>query len=83
MTCKELVAFLNDYREQRLPADVAADLEKHLELCPPCRAYLRSYEETIKLGRDAIATADDEACREMPEHLVEAILRLRGSGRED
>lgn len=53
MTCKDAVALLADFLDQTLPAEAGADLEAHLEDCPPCRAYLRTYARTRGLVADA------------------------------
>lgn len=53
MTCRELVDLLADYLEQSLAGDVAAELERHLADCAPCRAYLATYARTRALGAEA------------------------------
>ncbi|HEU4371727.1 MAG TPA: zf-HC2 domain-containing protein [Methylomirabilota bacterium] len=53
MTCRELVDLLADYLEQSLAGDVAAELERHLVDCAPCRAYLATYARTRALGAEA------------------------------
>ena len=53
MTCRELIEVLAEYLEPSLPADVAASLERHLNDCAPCRAYLATYERSRALGADA------------------------------
>ena len=57
MTCKELIEdFLADYLDATLCPEVVADLERHLERCPPCVAYLNTYKQTRELvGRTAPA----------------------------
>lgn len=50
MTCRELIDVLADYLEQSLPGDVAAELERHLADCAPCRAYLATYARTREIG---------------------------------
>jgi predicted anti-sigma-YlaC factor YlaD len=47
LTCKEVILdYLADYLDATLSGEVLADLERHLETCAPCRAYLRTYQET-------------------------------------
>ncbi len=74
MTCRELSEFLSDYLERSLPPDVSAAFERHLKLCPPCVSYLRSFEETIRLGKDACKGCDPP---EVPEELIRAVLKAR------
>ena len=50
LTCKELILdFLADYLDATLSPDIAADLERHLAICEPCVAYLRTYRKTREL----------------------------------
>ena len=74
MTCEELVEFLSRYVEKDLPPDQAAEFEKHVGACPPCEAYLDSFQTTLKLGKDACASEEAEP---IPERLVQAILAAR------
>jgi anti-sigma factor RsiW len=48
-SCSRLVSLLLDYLEERLPAEVRADLEGHLARCPNCVAYVRTYRSTVSL----------------------------------
>ena len=68
MTCKEFILdFLADYLDATLSPEVVAELEQHLEECPPCLAYLNTYKKTRDLVKEA-APAD------MPQEM-KAILR--------
>jgi anti-sigma factor RsiW len=53
MTCKEAIDVLGDYLEHLLTEDLAAELERHLRDCAPCRAYLSTYRKTRELTRKA------------------------------
>ena len=77
ITCRELLDFLYLYLENELPGDRRHEFERHLGVCDPCREYIRQYEESIRLGRDAFADADAPADEAAPEELVQAILRTR------
>jgi len=77
MTCRELIDFLMDYRAGALPEAQCASFEAHLELCPPCVDYLRTYEETVRLGKGACNNPDDAVSEEVPDELVQAILSAR------
>ncbi|HEX9821906.1 MAG TPA: zf-HC2 domain-containing protein [Methylomirabilota bacterium] len=67
MTCRELIDVLADYLEQSLGGDVAAELERHLADCAPCRAYLATYARARAIGAEAQRV-------EMPEEMK---VRLR------
>ena len=50
--------------------------EWHIAECPDCPVYLKSYEETIKLGKAVFADPDASVPKET-EKLVQAILASR------
>jgi anti-sigma factor RsiW len=79
MRCGELVQFLLDYLEGELPPDVAASFRDHLDKCPPCLVYLRTYQQTILTARRALC--DDKPCSmpKVPEEMIRAILDARAS----
>ena len=74
MTCREFSDFIGDYLDDELPSTVKLGFEGHLEVCPNCRRYLRSYEETVRLGRQAFEDGNAMLPPEVPEELVAAIL---------
>jgi predicted anti-sigma-YlaC factor YlaD len=51
LSCQECAEFLDDYLTGSLDAEVAATFEVHLEKCPPCRDFLESYKDTIRIGK--------------------------------
>jgi anti-sigma factor RsiW len=75
VTCRDVIEFLMDYCDGELPDGERALFEAHLANCPDCVAYLKSYEETVRLEREAF-----EPPGEMPEGLVRAILAARKRG---
>ncbi len=77
MPCREVIEFLADYLSDALPPEQRAAFDAHLQRCPECVAYLRSYEETIKVGKQA-CTGSDARSDAVPEELVQAILAARG-----
>lgn len=80
MTCREAIAFLNDYLEGDLPQATRHEFDRHLGLCEACRAYLRTYGDIVRtghaLGHDPAADAADV----IPDELVAAILASRPTG---
>ena len=74
MTCREVADFLADYVAGTLTADVRAQFDRHLSVCPNCRAFLATYRATIGLGRQAFFRPDADAHTEVPPELVSAIL---------
>ncbi|HXX71598.1 MAG TPA: sigma-70 family RNA polymerase sigma factor [Candidatus Acidoferrum sp.] len=51
--CKELFAQLSNYLDEELDDSLCDELEKHLDGCEPCQAFLSSLEKSIQLCRTA------------------------------
>lgn len=79
LTCREFADFLWKYREGELPADQRLRFDAHLSVCPPCVAYLHTYEQAVRLGKRSF-DALDEPVPEVPEDLVQAVLEARDRG---
>jgi len=81
LTCREFVEFLGDYLAGELPPEQREAFNAHLALCPSCVAYMKTYQQTIRLGRAVFRQSDDELSeQDMPEELVRAILDARQKG---
>jgi anti-sigma factor RsiW len=73
--CKRIFAMLSDYLNTDLPVKNCRELERHLEGCAPCIAYLESLKTTV------------EACRRYQVRKIpapskrvrEALLKLRSA----
>ena len=50
MNCRESIDVLADYLDATLTPDVLAQLEAHLRVCAPCRAYLATYKRSAELA---------------------------------
>jgi len=50
MNCREVIDALADYLDATLTPDVMAQLEAHLGVCAPCRAYLATYKRSAELA---------------------------------
>ncbi|HWP67020.1 MAG TPA: zf-HC2 domain-containing protein [Candidatus Limnocylindria bacterium] len=48
-TCEDVVAILHDYFEGRLDPALAAIVGHHLEDCPDCEAFARTYGTVVRL----------------------------------
>ncbi len=49
--CRELFAELSDYLDGALDDQLCEELEKHMDGCQPCQAFLQSLEQTIEQCR--------------------------------
>ena len=81
MTCRQLTDFIVDYRTGMLTPDERAQFEAHIAECPDCAAYLKGYEDTIRLARGAFANRGDPVPADVPAELVRAILAARPRAR--
>jgi len=50
LTCREAIAIMGEYLEAALGDDVITALERHLQDCPACLAYLNTYRKTRDLA---------------------------------
>ena len=69
MICRDAIDVLADYLDGTMAPDLAAELERHLADCAPCRAYLATYRKTRALGMAAARV-------EMPEEMQERLRRF-------
>lgn len=74
MTCREFVEFLDDYLSDELPGEVRVTFDRHLAGCADCRAYLRSYESTIRHAKAVSAEPEGAVPDGVPEDLIRSIL---------
>ncbi len=77
MNCREFVEFLMSYLDDELQGESREVFERHLEACPPCMTYLRTYEQTVELGRCACQDPTGPVPDEVPRALIDAILEAR------
>jgi anti-sigma factor RsiW len=67
MTCATEVALIGDYLASRLSSRVLNAFEKHLEDCPDCASFLRTYKKTIEATRSFLRL---ESAQRRPPHLA-------------
>ena len=81
LTCRQLVSSLGDYLDPRYPQGERDRLEGHVARCAACCAYAESYRATVELARLVLRGAEGTTtAEELPEELVETILRPREAG---
>lgn len=74
LTCQELIEFLDDYVEQRLPPARRAMFDDHLfRCCAHCREYLEEYVATVRLTRALSAGGAGAEEAAVPQELLEAV----------
>ena len=77
LTCRDVVEFLMDYVAHELDPAQRHAFEAHLAECDECVAYIRSYEQTVRLGTAAFDDLDQAAAAHLPKGLVQAVLAAR------
>ena len=73
LSCRELVAFLNDYLDGLLPPERRTLFERHLAVCPDCAIYLDSYRTSMELGVRALMRGDTLLQGPVPPDLIRSI----------
>lgn len=70
-----------DYLTGELPPESRQAFDRHLSRCPNCDEYLRQYRDSMRAGRLAFASPDDDLPAEVPDDLVKAVMAaLRSTG---
>lgn len=79
ITCVEFENFILAYLDGELDARKKVIFELHLKVCHECRNYLEAYRRTVSLGKAVFESPHAPLPRNVPEDLVQAILRARSS----
>jgi predicted anti-sigma-YlaC factor YlaD len=66
MTCAQAIAKLAEYLDAELTPALLVELEAHLDVCEPCRAYLSTYRRAKDLAtKVSRVTMPDEMRRRL------------------
>ncbi len=49
--CQECIDLLVDYLDGELPSERARALDIHLDLCPSCVSFVKTYQGTVDVAR--------------------------------
>ncbi len=75
ITCREFEDFVIDYLDGQLSERHRRVFEMHIRLCRECREYLTAYQQSIEAGRAVFSASDDPVPDDVPEDLINAILK--------
>jgi anti-sigma factor RsiW len=78
--CRDLVELLIDFVSGELPPEYRDQVEQHLRVCPPCVAYLASYQTTIRLTRQLPCEPPPPEVAERLQAALAACQHLRPPG---
>lgn len=77
ITCRVFIEFLDDYIAGSQPQPVRDEFEQHIASCRQCDDYLRTYRDTVKLGKAAFQLSTNAPVPpEVPDELVQAVLAI-------
>lgn len=68
-TCKEVVDAITEYVEGGMPDAARTDLERHLQDCPMCRAFLSTYKASSLAARESLR-------KEVPQEVADRVKRF-------
>ncbi len=77
VSCRTFVEFLMEYLSGGLPPAERDEFDEHLSACVACVAYMKTYSDTIALGKAAFEDLDADVPEGVPEDLVKAIVAAR------
>lgn len=77
LTCRDFVAFLDDYLSGGLSSGQRAAFDAHMAQCPSCVNYSRTYLEALRVAKAAFGCPDEPLSADVPEELVQAVLAAR------
>jgi len=64
MSCRELVALVTEYLEDTMPHSERIRFERHIAVCPPCRAHLEQMRATIRASGELTEESISPSARE-------------------
>jgi len=70
-TCEEVVNVLSDYLEGTLDPELAAIITRHLQDCPDCDAFMRTYAATVRMTGELTTEEIPEALRQRVRYALE------------
>jgi anti-sigma factor RsiW len=80
MLCKDIVENIMGYIDAELDHETLVELEKHLDMCPECMAFIRTYKRMLtltgKLKEKSFVTPEVRSrLKELLSSKIKSILR--------
>ncbi len=83
ITCREFEGFISSYLDGELSDRLRSRFDMHMRICRECRQYLQAYQRTIEVGQAVFTSPDEPVPDDVPESLINTILKLREEGKVD
>ena len=74
--CKAMFAELSDYLDEQLDDSLCEELERHMNGCEPCQAFVATLEATIEQCRNSAVECAPAKTARLREELVQQYQRL-------
>jgi len=74
--CKEMFAELSDYLDEQLDDSLCEELERHINGCGPCQAFVATLEATIEQCRNVAGDCPPPKAARLREELMQKYQRL-------
>jgi RNA polymerase sigma-70 factor (ECF subfamily) len=74
--CKAMFAELSDYLDEQLDDSLCEELERHMNGCAPCQAFVATLEATVQQCRNAAADCPPPKAARLREELMQEYQRL-------
>ena len=78
-----MFAQLSEYLDGRMPDLTCERIQKHLEGCPPCVAFVADLERAVQRCRSYTTPCKPETADRLRQLLVAEYLRLAEGGKQD
>ena len=72
LTCRDVIDTIDDYVAKTLTSAMCAQFDAHVAACAGCRDYLKTYRDTVQLGKALGGEnpgSDDPQVERMPERV--------------
>ena len=74
--CKAMFAELSDYLDEQLDDSLCEELERHMNGCEPCQAFVATLEATIEQCRNSAAECPPAKATRLRKELIQQYQRL-------
>jgi len=75
--CKAMFAELSDYLDEQLDDSLCQELERHMDGCGPCQAFVATLEATIEQCRNSAGDSPPPRAARLREELIQKYQRLK------